>query len=123
MDITLDITGLGKYKLKLRKGSYSGGKTALRLIDFEDGAPFANLTTNVIMHNDKLGEGEFFVKAWSENQPVVEALKKEYVGDENNLTDQHIFLDTGRRVNVSDLATAEIWKFANDTIIDQIPIL
>ena len=110
MEIKLNVTGLGEYKVTLRKGSYPGGGVALRLIDFEDGAPFATITVNIPEQNSLLGPGEFFVKAWSENEAVVNALREK----------SEIFLDTGRRVDVSDLATAEIWKFADDTIVDQL---
>lgn len=110
--IELSLEGLGDFKLKLMKGSYAGGKLALRLIDFEDGAPFIVLTVNIPNEDHQLQPGEFFVKSWSENEPSVNELRKKV----------KIFIDTGRRVSVGRV-TAEIWKFADDDIINRLEIL
>lgn len=113
MKIQLTVEGHGTVDLLLRKGSYAGQKIALMLIKEEDGTPFATITVNVPIQGHQLQPGEFFIKSWSENEAVINALRKK----------DDIFLDTGRRVDVSQFAQAEIWKFANDDIEGQIPIL
>lgn len=110
MELNLDIEGMGKYKLHLRKGTYSNQKIALRLIDFEDGMPFATLTVNLPESGFLLGPGEFFVKTWSENAPVVEALR----------TQTDIFFDTGKKAVIGPGSVAEVWKFTNDSILNEI---
>jgi hypothetical protein len=111
--INVNIEGAGSTKTELKKGLYSGGGIALRLIDTEDGAPFATLTVNLPDYKYMLKEGEFFIKTWSENASLTKALK------ESN----KIFINTGRQVSIGMNVTAEIWKFANPKILDRIPTL
>ena len=111
--IDIDIEGIGSAKTELRKGTYSGDRIALRLISVDDQTPFATLTVDIPEHNYLLGEGEFFIKIWSENAPVIKALRGENT----------VFINTGRKVEIGMNVTAEIWKFADPEILDRIPTL
>jgi len=52
-------------------GKYPNGRTAIRLMD-EFGCPYATATVN--LPDDELGEGEVFIKDYSENTGVLSAL-------------------------------------------------
>ena len=111
--IDIDVEGIGSAKTELRKGTYSGGRLALRLIDTEDFCPFSTLTVYLPEHNHLLEEGEFFIKTWSENAAVIGALRGKNT----------VFINTGRKVEIGMNVTAEIWKFADPEILDRIPTL
>jgi len=113
MEIELKVEGLGDFKVILKKGMYAEQRIALRLIDAEDFAPFATITVNVPNSNHLLQPGEFFVKTWAENEQVTNALREK----------TEIFVDTGRKVDVSHLATAEIWRLADGINVDDIQAL
>jgi len=113
MEIKLNIPGLDDFTVILKKGMYPEQRLALRLIDKEDFAPFATITVNVPHKSHQLQPGEFFIKTWGENEQVINALREK----------TEIFVDTGRRVDVSDLATAEIWRFADGVNVDDIQAL
>jgi hypothetical protein len=51
-----------------------GDKTALRLIDAISFDPIATATVNVVGQEVNLGPDDILVKAWSENEGMVEAL-------------------------------------------------
>lgn len=72
--ITLTITAFGmtsEVTLTPEFEEYANkGRTAISF--YEDGMPFARLTVN--LPDQHLNEGEVFVKDWSENQGLVEAL-------------------------------------------------
>jgi hypothetical protein len=57
---------------------YANGRLRIQFVTVPDSAgfsePFATLTTN--LPNLELQEGEFFVKTWSENAPLIEPLLK-----------------------------------------------
>jgi len=111
--ININIEGIDPTRTELKKGTYSGGALALRLIDTNDYFPFATLTVNLPDYSHLLEKGEFFIKTWSENEPLIEALRKK----------DTIFINTGRKIEVGIKATAEIWKFAHPKIVDQINLI
>ena len=109
----IDVEGIGSANVELKRGTYPNDRLALRLIDTGHGHPFATLTVNIPEHNHLLGEGEFFIKTWSENAVVIEALRES----------DKIFINTGRKVEIGMAVTAEIWAFTDPEIIKQIVIL
>ena len=109
--IDINIKGMGSFILELRKGTYQEGGIALRLVDVTDGTPFATLTVHVPDQHLLLKEGEFYVKTWSENAPVIEALRK---------SKGLIFINTERNIKMGFDSVAECWKFADQKIIDEI---
>jgi hypothetical protein len=66
-------------------GSYSNGRTAIRLMDALDGAPVATATVNV--PDAKLEKDEVVIKNWSENAGILRAL-----------IEHNVVLDTGKKV-------------------------
>ena len=75
---------------------YKNGRLAIKLT-CEIG-PMAVLTVN--LPEFELEEGEFFVKAYAENEPVADACR-----------DSGIFCDTGKRVKIG-YTEAEVWRLA-----------
>lgn len=72
-------TPYSEYQVELAKGSYSNGRTAIELIDAEDGCPVMVATINV--PEVELAEGEIIIKNYSENEGVLEFLQEnEIVG-------------------------------------------
>ena len=72
-------TPYSEYQVELAKGSYSNGRTAIELIDAEDGCPVMVATINV--PDAELAEGEIIIKNYSENEGVLEFLQEnEIVG-------------------------------------------
>ena len=71
------------YDVHLHKTKYSNGRTALQLRG--DEGLVATVTVN--LPDEKLEEGEIFVKTWSENEPMLEFLKGNKIAE-----------DTGKRV-------------------------
>lgn len=65
-----------------------------------DEGSFAVLTVNLI--DNKLDDGEFFVKTWSENEEFARCAME---------TD--LFIDTGKRVKTG-FVEAQVWKLANN---------
>ena len=57
---------------KIEFGTYSNGRTAMTLIDVEDGLPIATCTVNV--PDAPQTPFEVFIKNWSENKGMVDAL-------------------------------------------------
>lgn len=87
-------------KVYVSLGLYSqGGNKAITLMS-PGGMVVAKLTVN--MPEFKLQPGEFFVKAWSENEQIAaDALAS------------GLFVDTGRRVTTGHVE-AQIWRFADE---------
>lgn len=48
------------------------GRPALQLVDWEDGSPVATMTVNI--PELPLGENEYFIKDWSENEGMLDAI-------------------------------------------------
>ena len=81
----------------VERGEYGNGRLAIQLVDAETEEPIANLTVN--LPDEELAEGEFFVKTWSENQPIAAAALA-----------SGLFQDTGRRVPTG-FVEAQVWRF------------
>jgi hypothetical protein len=73
------------YKVRLEKHQYANGRTALILVDADDGEQVACVTVNLPEHD--IQPGEIIVKTWSENEKMLDFLVR------NN-----IVIDTGRDV-------------------------
>lgn len=74
---TIDITAYGEtLTCKPVLESYDGGRVALTLTywDEEMQGWFPHCKVTVNLPDQHLNEGEVFVKDWSENEPIVEAL-------------------------------------------------
>ena len=105
--VNLDLVnqGHGYVELELQKASYSNNRLAIQLIWTQTGEPWATLTVN--LPDVELDEGEFFVKAWSENKDTARALMEQ--------TD--LFVDTFKTVPTG-FVEAEVWKFNNPKTLD-----
>lgn len=89
-DMTIDITSWGEtLTCRPEVDTYANGRLCLALAYFDEEmqmwAPHCKVTTN--LPDQHLNEGEFFVKDWSENEPVVAELVR-----------QGWLRDTGREV-------------------------
>jgi hypothetical protein len=73
------------YTVRLEKHQYANKRTALILVDANDGEQVACATVNLPEHD--LQPGEIIVKTWSENEPML-----------NFLVKNNIVIDTGREV-------------------------
>lgn len=80
-----EVNFLG-YNCILNFGQYANGRTAIQLIDVEDGAPVAIATVNVPEYD--LAADEVVIKSYSENIGVLDAL-----------INANIVRETGRFVN------------------------
>lgn len=56
----------------VRKRQYDNGRSALQLIDAEDGSPIATATVN--LPDEPLGQNLVFIKDYSENEGMLDAL-------------------------------------------------
>lgn len=56
-------------------GRYGNGRLAITFEDYNTGEPFGTATIN--MPDAHLNDGEFFIKTWSENEQLAEALIKQ----------------------------------------------
>ena len=61
-----------KTKCVLKFGKYAGGSTSIRLEDASSGEPFC--TATVSLEHAHPGDGHVFIKDWSENEGVLNAL-------------------------------------------------
>jgi hypothetical protein len=87
-----------QYNLEVREdGVYRDGSPAVRLYIKETGEPWATLTVHI--RDTVLEPGEYLVKAWSENEETV-----------NQILAAGLFIDTGRRVESSHYAVAQVWR-------------
>ena len=69
---------------------YANGAMAVSLFE-ESGEPSCTLSVNVPEHSSALGEGEFFLKNYSENEQMADNAEKEGV----IIVDRTRFLDNG----------------------------
>lgn len=71
MTPTIDITAYGEtMRVEPTIGRYGNGRLAISFVC--DEGPYGHLTVNLV--HDHLNEDEFFVKDYSENEPLVLAL-------------------------------------------------
>ena len=73
------------YNVRLEKHQYANQRTALILVDANDGEQVACATVNLPEHD--IQPGEIIVKTWSENESMLDFLVK-----------NQIVVDTGRDV-------------------------
>jgi len=76
---TIDIDSWGEtFTCRPEVSAYAGGRLAINLLywdsEMQGWFPHCRLTTN--LPDQHLNEGEVFVKDWSENEPIVDALLK-----------------------------------------------
>jgi hypothetical protein len=62
-------------KIRIEKVQYANGAIALRGWT-EIGEPFATFSVNVVASCEKLKKNQTFMKTWSENEGMLEALQK-----------------------------------------------
>lgn len=74
-----------EWDCQLEFGYYQNGRPAIELIDTEDGQPIATATVNIPDY--PLLDNEMFIKDYSENEGMLEALVK-----------AEIVVDTGKRI-------------------------
>ena len=68
------IVKFKEWECELQFGKYSNGATALQLIDAEDGQPIATASVNLVGQSEHLDPDEVFIKDWSENEGMLDAL-------------------------------------------------
>lgn len=56
-------------------GQYGNGRLAITFEDYNTGEPFGTATIN--LPEQHLNDGEFFIKDWSENEALAQALIKQ----------------------------------------------
>ena len=85
----------------IKIGSYANNRTALQLVDAENGEPITTATVNIVAVSDdefnKIAstvicekDQLLFIKDWSENEGILQALV-----DQNIITDTGTFIPTG----------------------------
>lgn len=62
------------WRCRVQKGRYTNGRTALQLVDADDGEPVATATVN--LPEVELAPDEVLVKSYSENTGMLEALEE-----------------------------------------------
>ena len=100
IDIGTIVTPYGPCTLRAIITKYSDNDAlAVSLEGTDDGywSPYATLSVNLPEHAHMLEEDEFFVKLWSENEPLAE------------LAELDIFTDTGKAVPTG-FCIAPVWK-------------
>lgn len=83
--------------LILYQTKYADGAPCLML--YEGGIPYARVSVNVPEYRHLLSEDSFFIKTWSENEKVAQAVF--------NLG---LFEDTGLKIKVSQFSSAPVWR-------------
>lgn len=78
----------------------AGGAIYVQLI-CEDGEPLGTFSTNLVPYGGKVEKDEFFVKAWAENQQLVEPM-----------LGSGLFVDTGKVMDY-EFVQAPVWKLVN----------
>jgi hypothetical protein len=63
-----------QWDCEIRQSRYSNGRTALLLVDTKSRESVATATAN--LPNEPLGHGEVFIKDWSENAGMLQALEQ-----------------------------------------------
>lgn len=66
------------------KRTYANGRVALQLIDAEDGCPIATATVN--LPDEQVAPDETFIKDYSENAGMLEALLKAGIIERTGVT-------------------------------------
>lgn len=56
-------------RLRVERGCYANGNTAVRAVISDTGEAYATLSSN---SEERLAEGEFFLKYWSENKEIAD---------------------------------------------------
>ncbi len=79
----------------------AGGAVAVQLVGADTGEPLGILSTNLAPYGARVGEAEFCVKVWSENEPLVAPMLS-----------SGLFEDTGR-TEASGFVAAPVWRIAN----------
>ena len=69
------IVNFQSWKCKVEKQLYTGGYLALLLIDIEDGMSVAKATIFVEGRMEELKDNEVWIKSYSENEGMDEALR------------------------------------------------
>lgn len=67
----------GSFRVEWKKKQYATGPLAIVGIIQETGEPLCKLSFYLKGESENLKEGEFLVKTWSENEPVIAQLKYE----------------------------------------------
>ena len=79
MKLKLSLPGIGfNGFLELKKFAYNNNVPALVLFDDED-EEFMTASVNVVEHAHRLGKNQTFIKNWTENEGILEALQAENV--------------------------------------------
>lgn len=60
-------------RLRLERGRYADGNTAIRAVIADTGEPFATLSINI---GEPLGDGEFYLKDYSENTELADVFAR-----------------------------------------------
>jgi len=68
------IVKFKEWECELEFGKYHNGATSLQLIDSEDGQPIATASVNIVGQSEHLESKEVFIKDWSENEGMLNAL-------------------------------------------------
>jgi hypothetical protein len=61
-----------EWSCTIRKRQYANGRSALQLIDAEDGSPIARATVN--LPDEPLGKNQVLIKDYAENAGMLDAL-------------------------------------------------
>lgn len=76
---TIDITAYGEtLTCKVEVDTYATGRKALVMTYWDEDCQtwFPHCKVTVNLPDQHLNEGEFFVKDWAENEPIVDALRE-----------------------------------------------
>lgn len=99
-------------EISLRFGWYYNGRTALTLLD-PQGQPIATATTN--LPEEPLAPNEVFIKSWSENQGMCEALEAlGIIGPTVDHVRTGFVQATKHRLLISPKPSAELLGFLRD---------
>jgi hypothetical protein len=60
-------------RLRVERGCYANGNTAVRAVISDTGEAYATLSSN---SEERLAEGEFFLKYWSENKEIADVFAR-----------------------------------------------
>lgn len=60
-------------RLRVERGCYANGNTAVRAVISDTGEPYATLSSN---SEERLADGEFFLKYWSENKEIADVFAR-----------------------------------------------
>jgi hypothetical protein len=60
-------------RLRIERGCYANGNTAIRVVIQDTGEVYATLSSN---SEERLADGEFFLKYWSENKELADVFAR-----------------------------------------------